>query len=201
LLLEVLEEARQLGFLGPGPVLDHYHHAVAMAKAAGSPPDRLADLGSGGGVPALVLLELWPGCRALLVEAAQRRAHFLRAASERLGWAQDRVILREARAEEVARDAAFRGMFPLVTARSFGAPAVTAECAAPFLRRGGRLLVSEPPAPDGDRWPVEPLAELGLRPHPALEWDGFHFRSLEQAAACPARYPRRTGVPARRPLF
>ena len=50
-----------------------------------------------------------------------------------------------------------------MTARSFGPPAATAECAAPLLAVGGLLVVSEPP--DGpDRWPADALAALGLEP-------------------------------------
>ena len=48
-------------------------------------------------------------------------------------------------AEAAGHDPLLRGQFDLVTARSFGRPAVTAECAAPFLRREGLLVVSEPP--------------------------------------------------------
>ena len=109
-----------------------------------------------------------------------------------------------ARAEEVGRDPAFRGLMPMVTARSFGAPAVTAECAAPLLRPGGILLVSEPPdGPEGpDRWPAGALAELGIEgPGRLIEMGGYHFRRLDQLRRCPDRYPRRTGVPSRRPLF
>jgi len=53
--------------------------------------------------------------------------------------------------------------FDLVTARSFGPPAVTAECGVQFLRIGGVMIVSEPPDDtDSQRWNIEKLAELGL---------------------------------------
>lgn len=89
-----------------------------------------------------------------------------------------------------------------MVARGFGPPAVTAECAAPLLAEGGRLTVSEPPEPPPDRprWPPEGLAELGLALGP--EWHvPFHYRSFVQVERCPDRYPRRVGVPAKRPLF
>jgi 16S rRNA (guanine527-N7)-methyltransferase len=89
-----------------------------------------------------------------------------------------------------------------VTARGFGPPPVTAECAAPFLRLGGHLVVSEPRDGEAaeDRWPEGPLAGLGLTA--AGEWrDPFHYRRFRQATPCPATYPRRTGQPAKRPLF
>jgi 16S rRNA (guanine527-N7)-methyltransferase len=95
------------------------------------------------------------------------------------------------------RDPDRRAAMGLVVSRSFGPPPVVAECAAPFLRVGGRLVVSEPPEA-ADRWPIEGLAALGLEPDP-LDTAGFvRFR---QTFPCPDRYPRRDGVPAKRPLF
>ena len=160
---------------------------------------RFADLGSGGGVPALVLLEQWPQAQAVLVEAAVRRAAFLREAVAELGWGS-RVEVLEERAELTGRREELRGTLGLVTARSFARPAVTAECAAPLLAVGGLLLVSEPPE-DADRWSQDGLVQLGMRPEPGVEEDGFHFQLVRQAEPCPDRYPRRTGVPERRPLF
>ena len=55
-----------------------------------------------------------------------------------------------------------RESFDVVVARSFGRPAMTAECAAPFLLRGGHLVVSEPPGAVEGRWSAEGLAGLGL---------------------------------------
>src|SRR4051794_36896370 len=84
-LVAVLEESRRLGFLGPGPVDVHIAHALAFT--AGRPEaTRAVDLGSGGGVPGLVLAQLaWPQCRWVLVDSMVRRCAFLREAVEDLG--------------------------------------------------------------------------------------------------------------------
>jgi 16S rRNA (guanine527-N7)-methyltransferase len=90
-----------------------------------------------------------------------------------------------------------------VTARSFGRPAVVAECAAPLLKPGGWLVVSEPPAadrPETPRWPAVALGQFGLVPEEQAR-EGFEYQVLRQHEACPDRFPRRTGVPAKRPLF
>jgi 16S rRNA (guanine527-N7)-methyltransferase len=91
-----------------------------------------------------------------------------------------------------------------VVVRSFGPPAVTAECGAPFLRVGGLLVVSEPPAEEGkaleERWPADGLAPLGLEP--AERWtEPFTYHASRQVTPCPDRYPRRVGIPTKRPLF
>ena len=71
-----------------------------------------------------------------------------------------RVTVRVGRAEDLAHEADLRGGFDVVVSRSFGPPAATVECGVGFLRPGGRLLISEPPA--NRSWPAGPLAEIGL---------------------------------------
>lgn len=193
-LVAALEESRRLGFLGPGPVGPHLVHALGFARAWGRrSPAAALDLGSGGGVPGLVLAAWWPGTRWVLLDAMARRTAFL----DRVGPGIGNVTVVRERAEVYA--ASHRATVELVTARSFGPPAVTAECAAPLLRPGGLLVVSEPPDEEA-RWPVEPLAALGLRPLRIVAASA-RYRVLVQAEPCPQRFPRRTGVPAKRPLF
>ena len=79
---------------------------------------------------------------------------------------------------------------------------MTAECAAGFLRiPHGRLVVSEPPEPDPARWPAEGLARLGLRAVERHVGAGVTVQVLEAVSPLDDRFPRRTGVPAKRPLF
>ena len=194
----VLERSRSLGYLGPGSVRVAAAHAAGFAAGVELAPTRLLDLGSGGGVPGLVLSSLWPEAHVVLLDASQRRVAFLDDAVTELGW-RGRVEVVRARAEEAARGPTLRGGFDLVVARGFGPPPVTAECGAPFLRVGGRLIVSEPPA-GSSRWPADGLALVGLTTE--RTWDEpFSYRSLVLSHACPDRFPRRVGVPAKRPLF
>lgn len=182
--------------------------ADAVASMSVAPPSSWLDLGSGGGLPGLVLAWRWSESKVALLDAHGRRCDALEAAVADLGWAE-RVTVVRGRAEEVGRQAAWRGSQEVVVARSFAPPAVVAECAAPLLRDGGLLVVSEPPAPaergvgevgHSDRWPSEALAVLGL--HPARYHQGeFGYQVLVQTGPSPDRYPRRTGVPAKRPLF
>ena len=204
-LTDLLEEARQRGFLGPGPVEPHLDHARAFAVAAGDAPSRAADLGAGGGLPGLVLAaEIWPDTTWTFVDAQQKRTDFLREAVEALHL-DDRVEVLTERAEIVGHDPDHRGTYDLVVARSFGPPAVVLECAAPLLRAGGRFVVSEPPATQiTDRWPTEALATLGCAPAEAIvvgDVEGYHLARIDQVEAAPARFPRRVGIPTKRPLF
>ena len=151
-------------------------------------------------MPGLVLAVVFPATRWLLVDAAQRRTAFLREAVDSLGLAGTVDVL-TMRAEELGRLPDHRGRYQLAVARGFGQPAVTAECAAPLVEVGGRVVVSEPPEERPERWPVEGLAHLGLAPASVVRAAGASFQVLVQDVPCPERYPRRVGVPEKRPLF
>jgi 16S rRNA (guanine527-N7)-methyltransferase len=213
-IIDVLTEARAAGFLGPGRVDAHLRHAEGFVTVAAhrlsaeiaSP--RILDLGSGGGLPGLVVAAAWPEATLVLLEANGRRAAFLRRAVGRLGL-EERVSVLEERAEEAGRDPRHRAQFDEVVARSFGRPAVVAECGAPLLRVGGWLVVSEPPSsPEGQttmgtgdaRWPEVGLAQFGLEQAGVFQ-DGATYQVLRQTEICPDRFPRRDGVPAKKPLF
>lgn len=209
-LLEVLDRARRLGFTGDAAPEEQIAHALRFASALseaftgeGPGSDGVipagftgVDLGSGAGLPGLVLAIAFPESRWILVEAMVRRSGPLAEAIDRLDLGT-RVEVWQGRAEAFGQQPGRRGFADVVTARGFAAPAVTAECAAPLLRPGGLLAVSEPPESDGSRWPGEGLRELGLTPHGVVEG----VMVCESMGVCPALYPRRVGLPAKRPLF
>ncbi len=202
-LLEVLERSQSLGFLGDAPLASHVAHAEAFVGVAefDARPGPLLDLGSGGGLPGLVLAVRVPRLEVILLEGGTRRAAFLGEAVQQLDLGS-RVRVVGERAEIAARSPELRHVVSTVVSRGFGPPAVTAECAAPFLRRGGCLVVSEPPPGSGgeNRWPAAGCAVLGLELE-QLTVEPFAFVRLRQRELCDARYPRRVGVPSKRPLF
>jgi 16S rRNA (guanine527-N7)-methyltransferase len=187
-------------------IAEQLGHALGFVEAievhAGDRPGSVLDLGSGGGPPGLVLAACWPATRTVLVEANHRRAEFLEGWLDRLGRAGTAKVVTD-RAEVLGHQPEWREAFEFVTARSFGRPAVTAECGAAFLAVGGRLVVSEPPevADDDARWPAAGLVLFGLVRPRLQRAAGFGYRVMEKSTPLDARYPRRTGVPAKRPMF
>jgi 16S rRNA (guanine527-N7)-methyltransferase len=196
-LHRVLEGSRAAGLLGPAPIADQIDHALGFLDGLPAGPAQVVDLGSGGGVPGLVLAVARPAWQMVLIDAAARRCAVLEQAVVELGLAE-RVEVRHQRAEDAGRGP-LRGQADGVVARSFGPPAVVAECAAPLLRVEGVLVVSEPPE-ERDRWPAEGVALLGLTRGPRWRRAGS-YQALRQALPCPDRFPRRPGIPAKRPLF
>ena len=201
-----LQRSADLDFLGTMPIDDQIDHALGFVwtveEESGDSPRSVVDLGTGGGLPGLVLIACWPDASFVLMDANQRRTDFLAEEIVQSGEG-DRVSVVRARAEEAGRAHELREHADLIVARSFGAPATTAECASPLLAVGGRAVVSEPPGEEGaQRWDPEGLARLGLERcgrHRYL--DRFGYQVLLKVEPCQDRYPRRVGVPAKRPLF
>jgi 16S rRNA (guanine527-N7)-methyltransferase len=194
-----LAEARALGFLGPGPLTAHEASAQAFLDTLGRlAPEatRLLDLGSGGGVPGLLLAAALPATSWIFVDVHRRRTSFLARTAARPPWAGRVTVVRGA-AEVLAHDPRHRESVDVVVSRSFGPPATTAECAIGFLRPGGRLLVAEPPQPDTERWPADALAQLGLE----IEDAGGPVVSLRRHGALDAEVPRAWRELERRPRW
>ncbi|HLN06332.1 MAG TPA: RsmG family class I SAM-dependent methyltransferase [Acidimicrobiales bacterium] len=213
-LEDVFAEARRRSLIGSLPVPAQIAHSEGFLRALSSEhvDGPVLELGSGGGLPGLVFAVEDPDLRLVLLDSSRRSTDFLRWAVAELQLSE-RVEVVNMRAEQAGRDGRYRGSFAAVVARSFGPPAVTAECAAPLLRVGGRLLVAEPPLDPSSagsmsrdarraasRWPVEGCAEFGLVPELELR-EPFGFAVLRQDHPCPERYPRRPGIPNKRPLF
>lgn len=196
-LFSIWAEAQALGFLGPGDLESHRHISQGFAQVCSKRPLRGIDLGSGAGVPGLALALWAPSQRWVLLDSMNKRCNFLREAVDSLGL-RDRVDVAETRAERYARENL--ESFDVVTARGFGSPSIAVECAAPLLRLGGHCVISEPERTP-ERWKSAAAGKgLDLLGMTLLDSPPY-FAVLRKCSATDATYPRREGVPKKRPLF
>jgi 16S rRNA (guanine527-N7)-methyltransferase len=165
-----LAEAQRIGALGPQPIAEAIEHSMSFVRALSPTDSRLIDLGSGGGLPGLVIAVMCSHLESIVfIDRRAKRTDLLRRLVGRLGLG-DRVTVVAADVAAFARRAENVRSFDVVTARSFGGPLVLAGAAAPFLRPGGSLLVSEPPDSAGERWD---LPEIGPMFHVEPPRDGL----------------------------
>jgi 16S rRNA (guanine527-N7)-methyltransferase len=159
-------------------------------------PDRgtIVDLGSGAGTPGVPIAVARPEVRVLLVEASRKKAAFLGVVLRELGLANADVI--HARAEALGRATAHRERYDAAIARAVASLPVLAELALPLIKVGGVAVF-----PKGSEVQQEVrAAEAALR----LLGGAAEIRGstvvVRKVAPTPSAYPRRAGVPARRPL-
>lgn len=170
----------------------HVLDALAGLPAVdAAPAGPLADVGSGGGLPGLVLATMRPGRETHLIEATARKAAFIAEAAAELGLA---VRVYAARSEELACGE-LRDAFPCVVARALAPPPVAVELCLPLCRPGGRVVL----------WSREPAdakldgAATALGGH-VLQAECPGVLVIGALTATPDRFPRRPGMAAKRPL-
>ncbi|MGH7883697.1 MAG: 16S rRNA (guanine(527)-N(7))-methyltransferase RsmG [Candidatus Dormibacteraceae bacterium] len=158
---------------------------------------QLVDVGSGGGMPGLVLKLVRPELQVTLIEANRRKAAFLRFAAAELGAAVEVI---DQRAELVGQGEA-RERFPLAVCRALAAMPVLLELCLPLVEVGGRLLAQ--------KGVVEPCdqalrsmggATMKILPAPSRARSTGVVVEVLKLHPTPPQYPRRPGIPARRPL-
>jgi 16S rRNA (guanine527-N7)-methyltransferase len=157
----------------------------------------LIDVGSGGGMPGIPLKIARPALGVTLLEADQRKAAFLAHAAAELGL--DVVVVAE-RAESAAHGP-LREAFDVACCRALAPMPVLAELCLPFVRPGGRLLAMKSGSDDVDAgFELLGGGEPATVPAPSAARERGTVVIVPKIRPTPAQYPRRPGVPSRRPL-
>jgi 16S rRNA (guanine527-N7)-methyltransferase len=165
---------------------------------------RLVDVGSGGGMPGLPLKIAFPLLRVTLVESVNKKADFLRQTVRDLGLSDVEVV--PLRAELAARSLEHRDLYDWATARALGSLPVVVELCAPFLAPGGLLVAQRSGDLDADLLAAAPAFKalrMWSRTPIYLEIPSLPGHGLivgEKYAPTPETYPRRPGLPRKRPL-
>lgn len=170
-----------------------------------TPMERVIDVGTGAGFPGIPLKIVYPAMRLTLVESVGKKADFCRHAATLLGLEGVEVV--QERAELVGTLLAHRQQYDWAVARAVALMPVLMEYLLPLVRMGGRALAMK-----GESGPAEAQAAehavrlLGGRLRqiipvalPGVEEERY-LVVTDKIAATPDRYPRRVGIPAKRPL-
>jgi 16S rRNA (guanine527-N7)-methyltransferase len=171
----------------------------------GGGPIRLIDVGSGGGFPGLPLRLACPSIRLTLLDSVGKKTAFLQHLVDELGLEDVEVVT--GRAEDLAQSPEYRERFDVATARALAPLPVLLELCLPFVRVGGRVIASRRGNLEAQqRDAAAALRELGGAARapvavdlgPGLEEYGLVV--VDKVTESPPQYPRRAGLPAKRPL-
>ena len=163
----------------------------------------LADIGTGAGFPGLPVAIERPDLSVVLVDALNKRISFLECVVRELGLTNVKCV--HARAEDFGRDPEFRGKFDYVTARAVASMPVLAEYCLPLLKEGGHFIAMKGPGAAEEDC-SRALKLLGGRMLSADEFVlegtdmGRCIIDIEKTGPTPKTYPRKAGLPSKKPL-
>jgi 16S rRNA (guanine527-N7)-methyltransferase len=170
-----------------------------------APPERLIDIGTGAGFPGIPLKILQPSLNLALVESVGKKAEFCRHVAADLGLEKVEVV--QSRAEEIGQMPKYRERFDWAVARAVANLPILVEYLLPLVRVGGAILAQK-----GESGPAEAHASdkaarlLGGRMRKLIKVDlpgvaeERYLVIIDKVAATPPNYPRRVGVPSKKPL-
>jgi 16S rRNA (guanine527-N7)-methyltransferase len=195
LLLETNRRFNVSGADTPEELAPHIVDSLSIVKYVEEP---LVDVGSGGGLPAIPLA-IATGVSVTMVESTTKKAAFLESVLAQLA-VRGHVI--PERAELAGRHGDLREKFAFATARAVSAAPTVLELTVPFLRIGGVAVLQRGKMDERERNAVADAAPmLGAQLEEEIPLDGDRrVLLLRKVAATPSRFPRRTGIPEKRPL-
>ena len=184
-----------------GPAAELIDDSLVLLPFLGD-ASRLVDVGSGGGLPGLPLKLRRPDLQVTLIESDQDKAAFLVQAARRLRLSGVEVVNRSA--EEAGQDARYREAFDMAVARALAPMPVLAELCLPLVRVGGRLLAQKTEREDigAARVAIDLLGGIleAVSTAPSELRSEGTIVVVRKVAPTPAMYPRRPGLPRRKPL-
>lgn len=188
-----------------GHFLDSLTVTLAMKLPASVGSFGIIDVGSGAGLPGLPVKILLPDVKLVLLEATAKKANFLRHLIAKLVLDDVEVVV--GRAEEVAHDAQFRERFELVLSRAVAPLPTLAELTLPFCTVGGSFVAQKKGAIDLEVSKASrAITMLGgnLREVKGVDLEEFSDKRwlivVDKVMPTPQQYPRRPGIPAKRPI-
>lgn len=186
--------------------LKHFYDSIAPVLHHKITNDtiRLLDIGAGAGFPSLPMKIIFPNIEVTIIDSLNKRINFLTLLSEELGLTG--VHFYHGRAEEFGQDKQFRAQFDIVTARAVARMQVLSELTIPFLKIGGQLIALKAVAAEDELADAKnALALLFSKVVETYNYDlpngdSRNITIVEKKKETPNKYPRRAGLPNKKPL-
>lgn len=186
--------------------LKHFYDSIAPVLQGYIPnePLNLLDIGAGAGFPSLPMKIIAPNIKVTIIDSLNKRINFLNLLAEELGLAD--VHFHHGRAEDFGQDKNFRAQFDIVTARAVARMQVLSELTIPFLAVGGKLIALKAAAVDEELSDAKNALALLFskvidnKTYQLPNGDGRNITLVEKKKETPNKYPRKAGLPNKKPL-
>ena len=186
--------------------LKHFYDSIAPILQGLIPNEtiKLLDIGAGAGFPSLPMKILYPQLDVTIIDSLNKRINFLQLLAQELDL--DGVHFYHRRAEDLAQDKNFRAQYDFVTARAVARMQVLSELTIPYLKVGGKLLALKASnAPEELLEAKNALNLLFSKVEDNLSYalpngDPRYITVVEKKKETPNKYPRKAGMPNKRPL-
>ena len=187
--------------------INHFLDALTVAlvwKPESSQP-KVIDIGTGAGIPGIPMKIVFPQIHLVLLEATAKKASFLSHIVKKLGLSD--VEIEVGRAEDIAHEDRYREQFTIALARGVAELAALAELTLPFCTIGGLVIAHKRGEIQQELSRAEKAIDIlggklkEVRPVTLTEFpDNRSLVVIEKVSHTPDKYPRRAGMPAKRPL-
>ena len=186
--------------------LQHFYDSIAPILQGLIPNEtiKLLDIGAGAGFPSIPMKILYPNLDVTIIDSLNKRINFLQLLAGELGL--EGVHFYHGRAEDFAQDKNFRAQFDIVTARAVARMQILSELTIPFLKVGGKLLALKASnAPEELTDAKNALNLLFSKVEDNISYtlpngDPRYMTIVEKKKETPNKYPRKAGMPNKRPL-
>ena len=186
--------------------LKHFYDSIApiLQGLIENQSIKLLDIGAGAGFPSLPMKILYPQLEVTIIDSLNKRINFLNLLAQELGL--ENVHFYHGRAEDLAQDKNFRAQFDIVTARAVARMQVLSELTIPYLKVGGKLLALKASnVPEELTEAKNALNLLFSKVEENLSYtlpngDPRYITIVEKKKETPNKYPRKAGMPNKRPL-
>ena len=166
---------------------------------------KLIDVGTGAGFPSIPIKIILPKIKLTLIESIQKKANFCHHIVKELNLQEVEIL--NARAENIGQDRHYREQFDWAVARAVASLPTLVEYLLPLVKKGGKALAQKGKNANKElqiaRNAIQilggELGEIRKVDIPSIKETRF-LVVIKKVSSCPLKYPRRAGVPAKKPL-